>query len=671
MKKHYGKITASYARAAFISAALLIVGGIAFTMTLNLYVGIAEIVAGLAVFVTVLILNHTRHEAINGYLDILTKTSGSMSSNLISILPVPSAVCHIDGTIRWYNELFSGIFGGVDLSETKIENVISDMKWGMVLKTPDSYQRQITIDGRNYTLLASVMKNKHISGAADEDKISVYVFLIDKTTETQLKSIYDNERTDIAIINIDNYDDVLQRVNDNEQQQILSHIRRCVVEWAAEANALVKSIDRDRYYVFFEHQYLKKYEENKFDILGKVRKIGEEIKLPVSITIGIGISGTLAENDNYARNALDIALGRGGDQVSVKDDTQYRFFGSTARDYEKSTRVKTRAFAVALKDFIKNSDKVIFMGHAGADYDCFGAAVGLQRAVRTLSKNPYIVVDNNSPAIKTMYDELTEIEEYQGLFIDSDRALELLTPDTLLVILDTHRPSMLPCLPLFERAAKVVLIDHHRRSTDFLNPCSLIYHEPYASSTCEMATELLEYMDLGSSLTTTEAECLYTGILMDTKNFIVKTGVRTFEAASYLRRLGLNTVDIKKMFNVSKSDYIYRSDIVRTAEVIAPHIAVARSYDKISNIRVIASQASDEMLNIEDIHASIVVYPIDGGVSVSARSLGDINVQIIMEKLGGGGHSTVAGAQIINKDVDMVVEDVKRAVTDYIADKEK
>ncbi|MBQ2670064.1 MAG: hypothetical protein IJG06_04830 [Clostridia bacterium] len=226
MKKHYGKITASYARAAFISAALLIVGGIAFTMTLNLYVGIAEIVAGLAVFVTVLILNHTRHEAINGYLDILTKTSGSMSSNLISILPVPSAVCHIDGTIRWYNELFSGIFGGIDLSETKIENVISDMKWGMVLKTPDSYQRQITIDGRNYTLLASVMKNKHISGAADEDKISVYVFLIDKTTETQLKSIYDNERTDIAIINIDNYDDVLQRVNDNEQQQILSHIRR-------------------------------------------------------------------------------------------------------------------------------------------------------------------------------------------------------------------------------------------------------------------------------------------------------------------------------------------------------------------------------------------------------------------------------------------------------------
>lgn len=671
MKKHYGKITASYARAAFISAALLIAGGIAFMLTLSVYVGIAEIAAGLAVFIAVLILNHSRRETINGYLEILAKSSGDISANLISALPISAAVCHIDGTIRWYNELFASIFGNVDLSETRIENVISDMKWGMVLKSADLYRKQISIDGRSYTLLASAIKNKHISGATDEDRVSVYVFLIDKTTETELKSIYENERTDIAIINIDNYDDVLQRVNDNEQQQILSQIRKCVTEWASEANAIVKSTDRDRYYVLFEHQYLAKYEEKKFDILGNVRKIGEDLKLPVSISIGIGISGTLAENDNYARNALDIALGRGGDQVSVKDDTQYRFFGSTARDYEKSTRVKTRAFAVALKDFIKSSDKVIFMGHAGADYDCFGAAVGLQRAVRALSKQPYIIVDNNSPAIKTMYDELKEIDEYQGMFTDGDRALELLTPDTLVIILDTHRPAMLPCLPLFERAAKVVLIDHHRRSTDFLNPCSLIYHEPYASSTCEMATELLEYMDLGSSLTTTEAECLYTGILMDTKNFIVKTGVRTFEAASYLRRLGLNTVDIKKMFNVSKSDYIYRSDIVRTAEVIAPHIAVARSYDKISNIRVIASQASDEMLNIEDIHASIVVYPLDSAVSVSARSLGDINVQLIMEKLGGGGHSTVAGAQITNMNVDMVVEEVKKAVNSYISDKEK
>lgn len=262
------------------------------------------------------------------------------------------------------------------------------------------------------------------------------------------------------------------------------------------------------------------------------------------------------------------------------------------------------------------------------------------------------------------------MSEYRGMFISNDDAVENVTSDTLIVVLDTHRPSMLPCPKLIEKASKVVLIDHHRRSTDFINPCSLIYHEPYASSTCEMATELLEYMNLGSSLTTVEAECLYTGILMDTKNFIVKTGVRTFEAASYLRRLGLNTADVKKLFNVNKEDYDHRADIVKTSKIIVSQIAVAKCYTKYPNIRVIASQAADEMLNIGDIRASIVVYAQDGGVGISARSLGDINVQLIMEYLGGGGHSTVAGAQVKDKNVDMVIEDVEKVVFDYVANNE-
>lgn len=668
MNKHYGKLTANYACAAYISAALLIAGGISVIFIPNMYIGAAAAAAGVAIFFIMLILRVRRKKTINGYLGQLEKSTGVMASNPMNALPVPAAACHIDGTIKWYNDMFADVFSGDDLYETKIENVIPTVKWGTILKTPSIYQKQIKIDDKSFLFAASAVKTKQQSVSRDEDKVSVYIYLIDKTAENEIKSRYDNERTDIAIINIDNYDDVLQRVNDSERQQILSHIRQCVSEWAAESNAIVKSTDRDRYYVLFEHRYLQMYEDKKFDILNKVRNIGEDIKLPVSISIGIGISGTLAENDTYARNALDIALGRGGDQVSIKNDVQYRFYGSTARDYEKSTRVKTRAFAVALKDFIKKSDKVILMGHSSADYDCFGAAIGLQRAVRALGKTPYIVVDNNSPAIRKLFNDIKDNEEYQGMFVDGDRALELLTPDTLVIVLDTHRPSMLPCQALIRRASKVILIDHHRRSTEFISPCSLIYHEPYASSTCEMATELLEYMDLGSALTNIEAESLYTGILIDTKNFMVKTGVRTFEAASYLRRLGLNTVGIKRLFNVSKEDYIYRSDIVKTAEVIAPHIAVARCYSKIPNVRVIASQASDEMLNISDIHASIVVYPIDGAISVSARSLGDINVQLIMEKLGGGGHSTVAGAQIKDKTVDMVAEDVKVAVYSYIAD---
>lgn len=672
MKKHYGQITKTYMRVTFIAALLLIIGGISVYITNSASVTMAEIAAsveiaaGIILFILIIILKNRRKDSISNYLNIIAKNSNSISANLMGSFPIPVVVAHIDGSIFWYNEKFSELFFNQDLFDTKIGAVISDIKWGEILKSASQYEKRIRLGDMKYLFIANTIKNRHITSSEDEDKVSVYIYLIDKTAETELKKMYDNDKTDIAIINIDNYEDVLQRVNDNEQQYILSRIRQFVNEWAMEGNALLKNTDRDRYYVFFEHRYLAEYISKKFDILSKIRKVGEDIKLPVSISIGIGTGGSLAENDSYARNALDMALGRGGDQVSIKDDTQYKFYGSVARDYEKSTRVKTRAFAVALKDFIKNSDKVIFMGHGGADYDCFGAAMGLQRAVRALNKKPYIIYDNNSPAIKILYDDLKVMPEYKGMFISGDDAFEMLTSDTLVVILDTHRPSMLPCPILIEKAAKIVLIDHHRRSTDFINPCSLIYHEPYASSTCEMATELLEYMDLGSSLTTIEAECLYTGILMDTKNFIVKTGVRTFEAASYLRRLGLNTIDTKRMFNVSKEDYDHRADIVKTAQIVAPNIAVAKSYTKIPNIRVIASQAADEMLNIADTHASIVVYPIDNAVGISARSLGDINVQVIMEYLGGGGHSTVAGAQVKDKNVDMVIDDVISAVNEYL-----
>ncbi len=671
MKRYYGQIIKTCQRMVLVAAIFLIAGGIVFYVTGNRLAAIGEAAVGAVIFISAVIIRIKRKKSVDDFLAALSHSSGAASANLLASLPIPVAVAHVDGAISWYNERFSELFFNQNLFEKKADAVLNGVKWGDVLKAPARYEKRIKIGDRKYLLSANTIKSKFVSSSEEEDKLSVYIYLIDKTAEDELRQMYDDDRTDIAIINVDNYEEALQRVNDSEQQHILSKIRQYVNEWASEGKAIVKNTDRDRYYVFFEHRYLEGYIERKFDILGKVRKIGEDVKLPVSISIGIGVSGTLAENDSYARSALDMALGRGGDQASIKDDTQYKFYGSKARDYEKSTRIKTRAIALALKDFINNSDKVIFMGHSNADYDSFGSAMGLQRAVRTLNKKPYIVYDNNSPAIETLYDEMKTIQEYKGMCVSGEEALETLTSDTLLVILDTHRPSMLPCEELLKKAAKVVLIDHHRRSTDFINPCSLIYHEPYASSACEMATELLEYMNLGSSLTTFEAECLYTGILMDTKNFIVKTGVRTFEAASYLRRLGLNTADVKKLFNVSKEDYDCRADIVKTMRLIAPHIAVAKSYTKFPNMRVVASQAADEMLNIADIQASIVVYPLDNAVSVSARSLGNINVQLIMEYLGGGGHSAVAGAQIKDKNVDAVVEDIKTAVKRYLKDSEE
>lgn len=669
MKKRYGHIVRYYGALASVSSILLVlIGAMCFAVEKNI-AGISGIAAGIILLICAIVLRVKRKKQITEFLHTVLEENDSVAVNVMASFPIPMVVAHIDGSVRWYNERFSELFANKNLFGTMLEGIVPELRWSTILKDGNNISREIKINKNEYNVKGYMIKDHDAGGSDPEDRYSVYLYFIDKTAEHDIKALYENERTDIAVINIDNYDEVLQRVNDNEQQMIASNIRNLINVWAGESNALVKKTDRDRYFVFFEHRYLAEYIKKKFDVLDKVRAIGEEINQPISISIGIGVGGSLSENDSYARSALDLALGRGGDQVSIKDDTQYKFYGGKNREYEKSTRVKTRAVALALKDFIKNSDKVIFMGHNGADYDCFGAAMGLQRAVRSLNKTPYILYDNNSPAIKALYTELRNNAEYAKLFVDINTAQEILTSDTLVVILDTHRPSMLPCPQLAERAAKVVLIDHHRRATEFLTHCSLMYHEPYASSTCEMATELLEYMDLGGALTTTEAECLYTGILMDTKNFILKTGVRTFDAASYLRRLGLNTIAVKKLFNIEKADYDHKVDIVKTAVEIAPDIAVARCYEKFHNIKVIASQAADEMLNINNIRASIVVYPLDGCACISARSMGDINVQVIMETLGGGGHMTVAGAQLKDTSIDMAVEKVKKAVESYIEEK--
>ncbi|MBQ7986465.1 MAG: DHH family phosphoesterase [Clostridia bacterium] len=471
-------------------------------------------------------------------------------------------------------------------------------------------------------------------------------------------------------MNIDNYDEVFQKLDDSESQQALSKLHKYISEWAQESKGVMKKAERDRYLVFFEHQYLKDYINKKFSLLEEVRALGEELKMPISVSIGVGASGNIHENDAYARAALDMALGRGGDQAAIKDASQYNFYGGIAKDYERSTRVKTRSFAEALKDFIANSDKVIFMGHQSLDYDAFGAALGLQRAVRTLGKEPYIVVDS-SPAISKMAEEVTAIEEYRGMLISPEIARDIITMNTLLVVMDTHRPSMLPDSDLLEKTTKVVVIDHHRRSTDFISNVSLVYHEPYASSTCEMATEILQYIDNDKKITPFESKALYTGILMDTKNFSVKTGVRTFEAASYLRRYGLNTQEVRKLFNMDKDAYVNRAEIIKNSACVADKMLVSVCEEAYPDMKVISSQAADEMLNLAGIQAAFVIYPMDDETYISARSLGTINVQVIVEKLGGGGHATVAGAQVASRDTEAVLEQLENAIQEYLEENEK
>lgn len=668
MDKRYGRIPRIWCAMVWVSAAVMLAAGGFLIYTGGiLWLAAALIGIGAVMLAVAAGLRIIRKRVLSGFLDMVAERNNEITSDILSVFPIPMLAANVDGSIRWYNDHFKELFDRDNIMGSQVGNVIDGVKWGEVLKTKNVYKKNVVINNKRYELMGSFVKEKTHTADAKET-YSVYLYLIDRSRYDKIKKLYEDEKTDIAVISIDNYDEVMQRIDDEAEERIVSKVRKCLGAWAQKGGAVIKRQENDRYFVIFDHAKLDKYIEDKFSILDNVRNIGKEYNAPVSVSIGIGSGGTLIENEQYSRSAMEMTQGRGGDQVCVKTKEALKFYGGNTKEYEKSNRVKTRSVAGALKQFILNTDRVFLMGHSGADYDCFGAAMALQRAARELGKRPFIVMDNNSPAIAPLREEFSGVTEYEGMFVSRDDAEELIDSNSLLVILDTHRPSMLPCPQLLDYTNKVIVIDHHRRSTEFISPCTLVYHEPYASSTCEMVTELMDYMEMGSRLTRQEAECLYTGILMDTKNFLVKTSVRTFEAASYLRRLGINTLDVKKLFNINKTDYDHKVDIVKTSVEIAPGFIMAVAPQQYPNIRVLASQAADEMLNIGETNASIVIYPMDTGYGLCARSIGNVNVQLLMERLGGGGHATVAGAQIKTKDLERVKRSVIKAVQEYHKD---
>lgn len=653
-----------YLRGSIICTVILLIAAVLNIVYGNNYISVIEFVAAFVIIGYIVNESRIRSKDMAEFINMISGQTGSMANEVISHFPKPMMILSIDGKVVWYNEKALEVFDTNDLYDVSIPEIIPELKWNEILKTTDAFNMNIEHANRYYTLYGTILVRKDENSG--KEMYSVLMYLDDKTDEVILGKTYENEKVDIAIVAIDNFDDVFQAMDDNKSQETLSKINSAISKWVSESNGVMKKIGSDRYVIFFEHQYLDKYIKNKFDLLEKVRSIGDEIKEPVSVSIGIGVGDHLAENETFARNAVEMVWGRGGDQVAVKTaDGQYKFYGTAGKDYEKSTRVKTRMFSTSLREMIKSADKVIFMGHASPDYDSFGAAIGLSRAVKIFDKKPYIVMDNPQ-AVESLVSELNEVAEYEDLLISPNNALDLATKETLVIVLDTHRPSMLPQRELLEEVDKIVLIDHHRRSTEFIENSSLSYLEPYASSTCEMVTEILQYIDDNKKLTPFEAKALYIGIFMDSKNFVTKTGIRTFEAASYLKRYGVNTMEVKKLFNLNFDDYVRRMEIIKKAEIWNTDIAVSMFDDSFSNMRVISSQAADEMLNISKIKAAFVVYPIDGGVAFSARSYPDINVQLIMEKLGGGGHMTVAGCQIRGITIDQAREMLKDAIKEYI-----
>lgn len=579
--------------------------------------------------------------------------------------PAPVVIIDLSGEIKWYNGNFKEIAGGKEIFGSRVQNIIPEIQVNKLTESRGEMSCVITVDERTYEVKARV------TGREDSNKKHKFLLLyfIDKTDEYALARLRSEEKTVEAIVIIDNYEEVLKETPDSNHGKILGEIEQTIGEWIALGDGVFRKFERDKFLVVFEQRNFEKILEDKFDILNKIKNINFENRIPVTISIGVGQhGGTPKENDTFARFAVDMALGRGGDQVVIKDGESLNFFGAKSREVEKRTKVKARVAAFALRKLIDNSGKVIIMGHRAGDMDSVGASIGLFKAVKSRNKRAFIVVNKETVNAKETIAEFEHKTDYVEAFITTEQAMNILEKDTLLIVVDTHRPSMVECPDLLKHAENIVLIDHHRRSEDYIQNATLMYHEAYASSTCEMVTELIQYIQEKPMLDRREAEALYAGIFMDTNGFVNKAGVRTFEAASYLKRLGVDTVEIRRLFKCDKDIFIKKAKIISAATVYKDNIAISLVSDESRGAQVMCAQAADELLDIKGIEAAFVLLKREKVIYISARSLDEINVQIIMEKLGGGGHITIAGAQMENMTLEEAEEKLHWAIDEALID---
>ena len=487
------------------------------------------------------------------------------------------------------------------------------------------------------------------------------IYLFDETQLTRYRIENQEMQMVPALVYIDNYDEVLDTVEEVKKSLLVALVDRKVTKFFASIDGLVKKTENDKYFVVFQHKYLEKMEEEKFSLLEDVKSIKVGNEMSVTLSMGIGYVGNdYTKNYEYSRMAIDLALGRGGDQVVVKTRDKISYFGGSNRQVDKSTRVKARVKALALREIMITRDKFFVMGHKIADIDSFGAAIGIYCAARQLGKKAQIVIDEVNTTLRPLKECFTPENGYpDDMFIPSQLALDEIDSHTALIVVDTNRPSYTECPNLLNRAKAIVVFDHHRQCEDVVKNAVLSYTEPYASSTCEMIAEVLQYFDEDIKLSTQEADAIYAGILIDTNNFVSKTGVRTFEAAAYLRRCGAEVTRVRKMLRNDMDAYKARAEAVRHAEVFHNMFAISVCpADNIESPTVACAQAANELLNIIGIKASFVLTEYHDRIYISARSIDEINVQLVMERLGGGGHMNSAGAQLTG----CTLEDAKRTI---------
>lgn len=574
-----------------------------------------------------------------------------LSENVLQFI-YPLAIINNKGEIIWNNNIFNSLKSKDELKDSNILSIARGLNLEKIINGEDKLHQRLEINDKLYdvyfTQVTMQEKNLYLLSFNDITK------LID----------YETTQESVMLIEVDNFSEALDNTDENNRPLLVAEIERSINSYANNLKAMIKKYDTNKYVLSVQDKYIDDEIAQKFKIIDDISKIDKGNKLEITLSIGVGKGGmSPQENYNNANMAKELALGRGGDQAVVKNKNDIKFFGGNSKELEKRTKVKTRVIARALSELIYESSKIYIIGHKNPDMDCFGASVGLASIIKQMGKSCNIILNRDINAIEYYLNKLADQDKYDGVFISSEEAKNNMDDRTLVIILDVHNRSYILDLPLVEKAHRKVIIDHHRRSPDIIEHDILNYIEVYASSTSEMITEIIQYMVERPKLTRVEAEGLLAGIYMDTKGFSFKTGVRTFEAASFLKSLGADMIEIKKMFTDDLDDYLLIAETIKAAEV-KDKVAIAVAPPNIDT--VIIAKAADELLNISGISVSFVIGKVNEDIYISGRSLGDINVQVVLEALGGGGHMNIAGANVENKSVDEVINQLEESIQKYL-----
>ncbi len=605
---------------------------------------------------------------------------GQIQRKLLRELELPYMLLDDGGHVMWMNRAAEVLSHKGKGYSKVITDLFPEMTRDKLPGELDETECTFTYEEREFLAkcrkvsLREMAENSDIISAEDYDGYLIAVYLFDETALKLALRENDDQSLAVALLYMDNYDEALESVEEVRRSLLTALIDRKINKYIASLDGIAKKIEKDKFLIVLRKKAVAELRENKFDILEEVKTVNIGNEMAVTISIGVGLDGlTYSQNYEFARTAIDLALGRGGDQAVVKTAEQILYFGGKSQQIEKNTRVKARVKAHALGEIIASKDRVIIMGHRYPDVDSFGAAVGIYRIAKSLDRKAHIVLNDVTSSVQPMRDLFIGQEDYdEDMIVTSDQAMDLAGNGAVLVVVDVNKPSITECPDLLRMCKSIVVLDHHRQGTETIENATLSYIEAYASSTCEMVTEILQYITDGIKVKSDEADCLYSGMMIDTNNFMTKTGVRTFEAAAYLRRAGADVTRVRKLFRDDVNEYKAKADAVRRAEVFngCYAMSICTAGDEVMSPTVVGAQAANELLGIKGIKASFVFTDYQDMIHISARSIDEVNVQVIMERLGGGGHMNVAAAQLADITVEDAIVKLKELLAQMIEEGE-